>query len=261
MKSIRYSYLILIYIFLYLPIAVVVFFSFNNSYVSLLWHGFTWQWYQLLFHDVDMGLVAWHSLWLWVTAATLASLLGLMAAVALFRYRFAGKQAMQLLIFIMIVLPDLVLGVALLILMSLVHFPLGFWSLLVAHITFCVPFTVIIIGNQLRQLDKHILEAGRDLGASEWQLYIQVIIPLVMPALISGWLMSFTMSIDDVIVSYFVSGPSFEILPLKIYSMVKLGVSPEVNALCTLLLVLTFSMTLIAYFLQKPRKKRGLKHA
>lgn len=261
MKGMRYSYLTLIYIFLYLPIAVVVFFSFNNSYVSLLWHGFTWHWYQVLFHDVDMGIVAWHSLCLGVVAATAASALGLVAAVALFRYNFAGKQAMQLLIFIMIVLPDLVLGVALLILMSLVKLPLGFWSLLVAHITFCLPFAVVIIGNQLRQLDKHIIEAGRDLGATEWQLYYQVIIPLVLPGLVSSWLMSFTMSIDDVIVSYFVSGPNYEILPLKIYSMVKLGVSPEINALCTLLLVLTFAMTLIAYFLQRPKRLKRRLHA
>ncbi len=254
MKALRWIYLIMIYLFLYVPIAVVVFFSFNNSYVSLLWHGFTWHWYGVLFHDVNMGVVAWHSLWLGVSAATIASFLGLIAAVALFRYRFLGKNILQLLIFVMIILPDLVLGVSLLILMSLLHFPLGFWSLLIAHITFCLPFTVIIVGNQLRQLDKHILEAGRDLGASEWQLYQKVIMPLVLPGLISSWLLCFTMSIDDVIISYFVSGPSYEILPLKIYSMVKLGVSPEVNALCTILLALTFSFTLIAFFLQRAQK-------
>ncbi|PHQ81299.1 MAG: spermidine/putrescine ABC transporter permease PotC [Coxiella sp. (in: Bacteria)] len=246
MKSLRYSYLTFIYAFLYTPIIVVVFFSFNNSNVSLLWHGFTWHWYRVLFHDADLGAVALHSFWLGIIAATVATGMGLIASVALFRYRFFGKQAFQLLIFVMIVLPDLVIGVALLILMSTVHFPLGFWSLLVAHITFCLPFTTVIIGNQLRQLNKHTLEAGRDLGASQWQLYRDVIIPLVMPGLVASWLLSFTMSIDDVIISYFVSGPSYEILPLRIYSMVKMGVSPEVNALCSLLLVITFAMTLLA---------------
>lgn len=255
MKAVRSIYLTLIYLFLYVPIAVVVFFSFNNSYVSLLWHGFTWHWYGVLFHDADMGVVAWHSLWLGVCAATVANFLGLIAAVALFRYRFLGKHVLQLLIFVMIILPDLVLGVALLILMSLLHFPLGFWSLLIAHITFCLPFTIIIVGNQLRQLDKNILEAGRDLGASEWRLYREIIIPLVLPGLISSWLLCFTMSIDDVIISFFVSGPNYEILPLKIYSMVKLGVSPEVNALCTILLVLTFTFTLISFMLQR---KKGM---
>ena len=154
----------------------------------------------------------------------------------------------------MIILPDLVLGVALLILMSLLHFSLGFWSLLVAHITFCLPFSTIIIGNQLRQLDKHILEAAQDLGASEWQLYHRVIMPLVAPALIVSLLLCFTMSIDDVIISYFVSGPSYEILPLRIYSMVKLGVSPEINALCTVLLAVTFAMTVVSYYLQRNKK-------
>lgn len=260
MKAMRSIYLALIYIFLYLPIAVVVFFSFNNSYVSMLWHGFTWHWYSVLFHDGDLGAVALHSLWLGIAASTVATFFGLIASVALFRYRFFGKQILQLLIFIMIVLPDLVLGVALLILMSMIHFSLGFWSLLVAHITFCLPFTIVITSNQLRQLDKHILEAGRDLGASEWQLYRHVIVPLVLPGLVASWLLSFTMSIDDVIISYFVSGPSYEILPLRIYSMVRLGVSPEINALCTILLVITFTLTLVSYFLQRPKKMRS-RHA
>ncbi len=246
MRVLRLSYLILIYLFLYIPIAVVIAFSFNDSRVSLLWHGFTWHWYVDLFHDADLGMIALHSLWLGVVAASIATFLGLIASVALFRYRFMGRQLLQLLIFVMIILPDLVLGVALLILMNLIAFPLGFWSLLIAHITFCLPFTTIIIGNQLRQLNKHIFEAGRDLGASEWQLFYQIIVPLVWPGLIAGWLLCFTMSIDDVIISYFVSGPNYEILPLRIYSMVKLGVSPEVNALCTILLLVTFLLTLSA---------------
>lgn len=246
MKALRLSYLTLIYLFLYIPILVVIGFSFNDSRVSLLWHGFTWHWYSVLFHDADLGMVALHSLWLGITAATIATFLGLLASVALFRYRFMGRRLLQLLIFVMIILPDLVLGVALLILMNTLNFPLGFWSLLIAHITFCLPFTTIIIGNQLRQLNKHIFEAGRDLGATEWQLFYQIIIPLVWPGLIASWLLCFTMSIDDVIISYFVSGPSYEILPLRIYSMVKMGVSPEINALCTVLLVVTFLLTLSA---------------
>ena len=254
MKSLRITYLTFIYLFLYTPIIVIILFSFNNSQISLLWHGFTWKWYGVLYHDSDMGWVAFHSLWLGVIASTSATFLGLIASVALFRYQFFGKHAVQLLIFIMIILPDLVLGVALLILMSLLHFTLGFWSLLVAHITFCLPFATIIIGNQLRQLDKHILEAAQDLGASERYLYRRVIMPLVAPALIVSLLLCFTMSIDDVIISYFVSGPGYEILPLRIYSMVKLGVSPEINALCTVLLGVTFSITVASYLLQRKKK-------
>lgn len=254
MKPLRITYLTLIYLFLYTPIVVIILFSFNNSQISLLWHGFTWKWYRVLFHDSDMGLVAFHSLWLGIIASCSATFLGLIASVALFRYSFFGKQTVQFLIFVMIILPDLVLGVALLILMSVLHFTLGFWSLLVAHITFCLPFATIIIGNQLRQLDKHILEAAQDLGASEWYLYRHVIMPLVAPALMVSLLLCFTMSIDDVIISYFVSGPDYEILPLRIYSMVKLGVSPEINALCTVLLVITFSITVMSYVLQRKKK-------
>lgn len=243
----RRLYLLFIYLFLYIPILVVILFSFNDSQHSLLWHGFTWHWFSVLFQDSDIGVVALHSLCLGLLASTFATVLGLTAAVSLFRYRFLGKNVFQLLIFVMIVLPDLVLGIALLILMNVSHFPLGFWSLLVAHITFCLPFTTMLISNQLRQLDKHLLEAGRDLGASEWQLYRFVITPLVMPALMAGWLLSFTMSIDDVVISYFVSGPSYGILPLTIYGMVRVGVRPEINALCTIILLFTFIVAGFSY--------------
>jgi spermidine/putrescine transport system permease protein len=253
MKVWRGIYLTLIYLFLYVPIAVVVVFSFNNSHVSLLWHGFTWHWYQVLLHDSSLGQVVWHSLWLGITASTAATLLGLIAAVALFRYRFLGRQGVQLLIFMLIILPDLLLGVSLLILMSLTNSPLGYWSLLVAHITFSLPFAIVVISNQCRQLDKHILEAGRDLGASESQLFKQILIPLLMPSLVASWLLAFTMSIDDVVISYFVSGPNYEILPLRIYSMVKLGVNPEINALSTLLLAFTALAALVVYLLQRKR--------
>lgn len=239
-------YLTFIFLFLYVPIAVVILFSFNQSEHSLLWHGFSLHWFQVLFHDTDLGVVAFHSVALGVIASSVATVLGLMAAVALFRYRFLGKGLVQLLLFSLIILPDLVFGVALLLLFSVSHFPLGFWSLLVAHITFCLPFACIVISNQLRQLDKYMLEAGQDLGASEWQLYKDIIIPLVLPSLIASWLLSFTMSFDDVIISFFVSGPTFEILPLRIYSMVRLGVSPEINALSTIILAITFTLTLIA---------------
>lgn len=253
MRWLRWAYLSIVYAFLYIPIIIVVIFSFNNSKVSLLWHGFTWHWYRILFTDGDLGLVVWHSLWLGICASTIATGLGMIASTALYRYRFLGRQTLQLMIFMLIIMPDLVLGVALLILMNFSHFSLGFWSLLVAHITFCLPFAVVIIGNQLRQLNKHILEAGRDCGANAWQLFQKILMPLIMPGLVASWLLSFTMSIDDVVISYFVSGPDYEILPLRIYSMVKMGVNPEINALSTLLLIFTIGMTCVAYMYQRRR--------
>lgn len=245
-RLVRNSYLGMIYLFLYVPIIVVVCFSFNDSQYSLLWHGFSLRWYQVLFNDVDMGIVVLHSLLLGISAATIGTLLGLVAAINLYRYRFAGKKIMSLMIFLMIILPDLVFGISLLLLYGVSSFPLGFFSLLIAHITFCLPFACVTISNQLRQLDPYMMEAARDLGASEWCIYTRVILPLVKPALIASWLLGFTLSIDDVVISYFVSGPNFEILPLHIFSMVKMGVSPEINALSTLLLAFTIVSVLIA---------------
>ena len=244
---IKKSYLSAVYFFLYLPIVIVVWFSFNNAKRSLLWHGFTTHWYQQLFHDQNLGIITLHSLIIGMLAATVATLIGMIAAISLYRYRFFGKRLIDALILMLIIIPDLVLGIALLLLFNLSHFPLGFWSLLLAHISFCIPFACIIISTRLSSFDKHLLEAGKDLGASERIIYSKILIPLLWPALIGAWLLSFTLSIDDVIISYFVSGPDFQILPLKIYAMVKIGIKPEINALCSVLLVATL---IIAIFSQ-----------
>lgn len=248
------AYLGLVYLFLYIPIVIVIWFSFNNSSRSLLWHGFTWRWYIQLFNDKALAIVTTHSLTIGLLASTFATLIGTLASVCLYRYRFFGKRLIDALILMLIIIPDLVLGIALLILFSVLHLPLGFWSLLLAHISFCVPFACVTISTRLVSLDKHLIEAGRDLGASEWQLYTKILIPLLAPGLIAAWLLSFTLSIDDVIISYFVSGPEYQILPLTIFSMVKVGVNPEINALCSILLVVTFILAISGFFLlRKPR--------
>lgn len=245
------SYLTLIYLILYLPIVVVIVFSFNHARFSLLWHGFTWQWYQTLAHDDAIIQVTINSLLVGVCAATIATILGAIASISLFRYRFCGKNTLNGLLFVMIIIPDIVTAIALLLFYRLAHIPLGFWSLLLAHITFCIPFVFITANARLATVDKKIIEAAQDLGASESTIVWKILAPLILPALIAGWLLSFTLSLDDVIISYFVTGPSFEILPLKIYSMVRLGVSPEVNALSTLLFVFTLLVVISTQFLTK----------
>jgi spermidine/putrescine transport system permease protein len=245
-QVLRCGYLSGVYLFLYLPLCVVIVLSFNSASHSLLWHHFSLQWYQQLFHDKELAVVVMHSLVLAITAATAAILLGMIAAVALYRYRFFGKQFVYLMLFALIVLPDLLLGIALLLLYGALHIKLGFMSLLLAHITFCLPFATVIIYNQLHQLDRYIIDAGRDLGASEWVLYADIIVPLVSSSMLAAWVLSFTLSLDDVVISYFVSGPDYEILPLRIYSMVRLGVSPEINALCSILLLVTFLLVCIS---------------
>lgn len=246
MRAYKGAYLSLIYGFLYLPIAVLIVFSFNLSRYSLLWHGFSLRWYQALYHDPNILLVAWHSLEVGLIAATTATVLGMLGAVCLYRYRFLGKRWLDALVFILVIIPDLVLGIALLLWFSFAHVALGFWSLLIAHITLCIPFALITVRGRLVGFDKALIEAGRDLGASEWQIYYRILIPLLVPALVAAWLLSFTLSLDDVIISYFVSGPSFQILPLQIFSMVKLGATPELNALCSVIVVVTFSIAIIS---------------
>lgn len=243
------SYLGLVYLFFYLPIGVLAVFSFNDSKYRLTWQGFTWRWYESLLANEELLQVALNSVLLALVSATLATLLGTLTAVTLYRYRFFGKKLLFGLLYVVILSPDIVMGISLLILFVSLQLPLGFWTLLLAHITFCLPFVAVTVYGRLSGFDDTLTEAARDLGASEWITFRRVLLPLLMPAVLAGWLLSFTLSMDDVIISYFVTGPTFEILPLKIYSMVRIGVKPEVNALCTLMLGITLIMVLAAHFL------------
>jgi len=256
MKKIgNYIYPIFVYLFLYIPICIVIIFSFNDASRSLIWRGFTLHWYTELFHDTSMLLVAAHSLVIAILSASIATIIGTITAVSLFRYRFFGKEILHGLLFVMIVTPEIVMGISLLLLYSATQLPLGFWSLLLAHTTLCIPFVAITIYSRITILDRSIFEAARDLGANDFVIFSKIIIPLLFPAIIAGWLLSFTLSLDDVITSYFVTGPNFSILPLKIYAMVRLGIKPEINALCTILLAMTLLIVVFAQLaLQKNHK-------
>jgi len=253
-RLVKLSYLLLVYLFFYFPIAILVVYSFNNSQYSLLWHGFSWQWYQQLAADTDLQVVAIHSLIIGVLAATIGTALGTLAAVCLYRYQFYGKKLLHSLLFILIVSPDIVMGISLLILFSTLKASLGFLTLLLAHITFCLPFVAVTVYSRIVGLDKNLFEAAKDLGATEFTTFRRIIVPLLWPAILAGWLLSFTLSLDDVIISYFVTGPEFNILPLQIYSMVRLGVSPEINALCTVMFGLTLLIVVVSQIAL--RKKR-----
>lgn len=235
-----------VYAFLYIPIFILVVYSFNSSRFSLLWHGFTFNWYVMLWHDTDIWVALLHSLLLGVCASFSAVLIGGLAAMSLYWYRFRGKQALYGLVFVLIVAPDIVLGLALVILFSVLRVPLGFWTLLFAHITFCIPFVVVTVYSRLVGFDSHLFEAARDLGASEIRIVRKIMLPLAMPAIIASFLLSFTLSIDDVVISYFVSGPGFEILPLKIFAMARLGMKPELNALSAIIFLVTILVVLIS---------------
>lgn len=249
------AYLFLVYALLYLPILVLVVYSFNDSRTAYRWGGWSLRWYEALFGNHAMVQAMWNSLWLALAAATVSTLIGALTALALQRYRFRGKKALRGMLFVVMMSPEIVLAISLLALFLLVGLQLGFISLLLAHVTFCLPFVVITVAARLNGLDQRLLEAARDLGAGEFTTVRTILVPVMMPALLAGWLLGFTLSLDDVVVSTFVSGPSYEILPLRIYSMVRVGLKPEVNALGSLLLVFSLIMLVISQLILMRSKR------
>ncbi|OEE69494.1 spermidine/putrescine ABC transporter permease PotC [Vibrio genomosp. F6] len=254
-RSIRFSFMALVYAFLYLPIIVLIANSFNANKFGMKWGGFTTKWYEALVNNDSLMQAAWHSLNIAIFSATAATIIGSLTAVALFRYRFRGKGAVNTMLFIVMMSPDIVMAISLLALFLVMGVQLGFFTLLVAHITFCLPFVVVTVYSRLNGFDVKMLEAAKDLGASEWTILKQIILPLAKPAVAAGWLLSFTLSLDDVIISSFVTGPTYEILPLKIYSMVKVGISPEVNALATVMLIVSLTLVMSSQFLAREKIK------
>ena len=252
-KSIKFGFVSLVYAFLYLPIIVLIINSFNASKFGIKWGGFTTKWYHALVNNDSLVQAAWHSLNVAVFSATAATIIGSLTAVALFRYSFKGKPLVNGLLFVVMMSPDIVMAISLLALFLLLGAQLGFLTLLVSHITFCLPFVVITVYSRLNGFDVKMLEAAKDLGANEWIILKQILLPLAKPAVAGGWLLSFTLSLDDVIVSSFVTGPTYEILPLKIYSMVKVGISPEVNALATIMLIISLTLVAISQFLARQK--------
>lgn len=249
----KFSFMSLVYLFLYLPIIVLIVNSVNASKFGMRWGGFTTKWYTELFNNDSLIQAAGHSITIAVLSSTAATIIGSLTAVALFRYKFKAKSAVNGLLFVVMMSPDIVMAISLLALFLVVGFKLGLITLLISHITFCLPFVVVTVYSRLKGFDVKMLEAAKDLGASEWVILKRILLPLAKPAVAAGWLLSFTLSLDDVIISSFVTGPSYEILPLKIYSMVKVGISPEVNALATVMLVVSLVLVMISQFLARDK--------
>jgi spermidine/putrescine transport system permease protein len=234
-----------VYAFLYIPLAVVVVFSFNDSKLNAEWVGFTLSWYAKLFHNAEMLKAAMNSLFIAVVASCLATVLGTMAGIAMHRYRSRFLPFMTL---TPVAMPEILLGVSLLIFFISVFGDdaLSLATVIVAHTTFCIGFVAIIVRARLAGMDESIFEAARDLGASPWQTFRLVTLPLILPGVIAGALMAFTLSIDDFVITFFTAGAGVPTLPLTIYTMIKIAVTPEVNALSTLLMLLTLSMIVLA---------------
>jgi len=237
------------YLIMFAPIMVMVVFSFNASKIGYHWGGFSLHWYHELFSNEAMIQAAINSVLLAVVAATVTTVIGGLTALSFQRYDFKGKSVLQSLLFVLMMSPEIVLAISLLALFLIIGIELGFITLLLAHITFCLPFVVITVSARLSSMDNSVLEAARDLGASEFTMIRTVLLPIILPAVLAGWVLAFTLSLDDVVVSTFNTGANFEILPLQIYSMVRVGVKPEVNAVGTLLLAISLVGLVISQLL------------
>jgi spermidine/putrescine transport system permease protein len=241
-----------VYAFLFAPIAVLVVFSFSASPYSSVWGGFTLDWYARLLGNERLLEVSGNSLRVAAAATLVSVLLGTSAALALARARFAGRGAVQSLLYLPIVMPELVQGIALLMLFVLIlPLPLGLGTIAIAHSVFGTAYVALVVGTRLHDLDPNLEEAARDLGANAWQTFYRVTLPLIWPGMVGGALLAFTLSFDDFVIAFFVTGPGASTLPIEIYSMVKRGITPEINALATL--ILAVSVILIALSLRVQR--------
>ena len=228
MRKLGKLWLWIVYAFLFLPIFVVIAYSFNAAKYTSAWKGFTLKWYSQLFGNAALIDAVVNTLSVAALAASLATLLGVLAALCLKRTEFPGRQLLHASLYVLTVSPEMVMGISLLIFFISVKLPLGFVSMLIAHTTLGLPFVALTVLARLAEFDEHLVEAARDLGATEAQAFRYVILPVIMPAVVAGWLLAFTLSMDDVLISFFVAGPTFEVLPLRIYSMVRLGVKPDI---------------------------------
>lgn len=253
-RAFRYLYLTAVYLFLYIPILILVVYSFNDTKYSTNWQGFTLNWYRQLISDEPLMEAFLNSLIIACSSSIIATILGTLAAFAFYRYRFIGRKVMYSFIYVVMMSPDIVMGISLLMFFMIVGMETGAVTLLLAHITFCLPFVVVTVYSRISGFDRNIIDVAKDLGASELQMFSHIILPLLMPAIIAGWLLSFTLSLDDVVVSFFTTGPYFEILPLKIYSMVRLGIKPEINALSAVMFLLSLVTVTAAHFVMKENK-------
>ena len=253
MKKTHLFYLCIIFFYLYVPIVVLSINAFNVNRYGLRWDGFTFKWFVAMINNPALMDAAKNSLIVAISSATMATFIGALGAIVIYLYRFKGRIILNGSLLTMMMIPDIIYAIALLVLFMICGISLGFWSLLLAHTSFCLPFSVVTVLARLQGFDPFLLNAARDLGATEGQVLRRIVLPLLLPALIASWLLSFTLSLDDVIVSSFVTGPSFDVLPLKIFSMVKVGVKPEVNALATIMVLISIVLVVISQYLIKEK--------
>lgn len=244
------AYSLAVLAFLYIPIFILALYSFNDSRLNAVWTGFTVKWYMHLFQNRHVLDALVNTLFIGVISTVVSTMLGTMAAMALHKYRYKFQNVFDGLIYLPVLIPEIVMGLSLLILFSQFQLALGRLSIILSHITFCLSFVVITVGARLDGMKDEYEEAAGDLYATPWQCFRYITLPLIMPGVVAGALISFTLSIDDFVISFFVAGPNATTLPLYIYAMVKRGISPEINALSTLMIVVEVVLVLMADFIR-----------
>lgn len=247
------AFSILVYSYIYIPVVILIVFSFNNEKANTHWVGFTTEWYIKLFHDAELLGIFGNTLIVAIISTILSVVIGTIGAVGLARFKFKGKSIINNALYVPIVIPEIVLAVALLSIFSAISFPLGILTLILGHTTLTVPFVIITIKSRLSGFDQSVEEASMDLGADRRTTFLKVTLPMIMPGVISGGFLAFTLSLDDLIISNFIAGTKTMTFPVKVYSMVKSGVSPEVNALTTIIIGLFLLGLLVSKVLEKKR--------
>lgn len=251
-------YVALVMVFLYLPIAVLILYSFNNGKTSV-WKGFTLKWYYELFNNSAIMTSLYNTLIIAVLAALVSTVLGTLAAIGIYNMKKPVRSLVTNVSNIPIINPEIVTGVSFMLLFAFVgtlfNFEMGFATVLIAHISFCTPYVILNVMPKLRQMDYSIYEAALDLGCNPRQAFFKTVMPEIMPGVISGMLMSFTYSLDDFVITYFTRGPKFQTLPIEIYTMLRRRISPTINALSTLLFIITIAILIIVNVWERRAEK------
>ncbi|PCJ93479.1 MAG: putrescine ABC transporter permease PotI [Hyphomicrobiales bacterium] len=250
--------LVLGFSFLYLPILLLVIFSFNESRLVTVWGGFSTKWYVEMWSNQGLMNAAWITLRVALISASVATVLGTMAALALTRHtRFKGRTLFSGMIYAPLVMPEVITGLSLLLLFVAVDFARGFWAVTLAHITFAMCFVAVVVRSRLATFDRTLEEAAGDLGCPPAKTFFVITLPVILPAIIAGWMLAFTLSLDDLVIASFTTGPGATTLPMKIYSQVRLGVTPEINAVCTILVgLVTIGVLIASYITRKQERAR-----
>lgn len=249
-------YLAIMILLMYFPLVMVVIFSFNESRLSANFTGFSLKWYETLANDRDLKEALLNSILLGVLSCGISAVIGTLGAVGMARVKYKSKGMMEYLSTIPIMIPEIILGMVFLVFFSMLNLPFGMITLVIAHTTFCIPYIFMMVKARLVGIDKSLEEAARDLGAGPIRTFFDITMPLIAPAVLSGSLLAFAMSFDDVVISIFVNGPRLNTLPVKVYAQLKTGVTPEINALCTIILVVITAVLFLSSFLSKRAEKK-----